>query len=200
MDRIQLADRKGIAVNPGEDYDYPYDWANVGILTTGITTPAVGGRDRATISALVTAGVSSIELVPPNDTWDGDNNSVPSQPNGAISYEIRFRSDGAQDGSYVVDLLGAYGPLATEHYTRKATLTGTQGQQVHTAGTIYFHDSIAESNDAWFDENDRAIPITARANYIGSYIFNVSGLKSIVFIAITIPASATLYIDARRFS
>lgn len=197
MDKFQLADRNGIPVNPGEEYDYPYPWAELGSLDTEITTPSVTERDRTTIAALVTAE-SVLELTPPNNVYKGPHDSPPNESNGAISYEIRWRSDGDQDGEYVVDVLAAAGPLATEHYTRKSRLTGTQGTQAATTG--YFHDAIAESLDAWFDEASRAIPITARENYIGSYIFNVSGLLSIIFAPITIPAGATLYIDYRRFS
>lgn len=197
MDIFRLCDRNGVPINPGEEYDHPYDWTNLGSLNTAITTPAVGARDRAAISALVTAE-SVLELTPPNAVWTGPHDSPPTEPNGAISYEIRFRSDGDEDGSYVVDILAAAGPLATEHYTRKARLTGTQGAQAATTG--YFHEAIVESLDAWFDSSDRDIPITARANYIGSYIFNVNGLLSFIFAPITIPSGANLYIDYRRFS
>lgn len=197
MYNVQLTDRRGVPINPGEEYDHPYDWTELGSLTTGIATPTVTGRDRTTISALVTGAVSAIELNPPNAPYPSAQGQ-PTEPNGAISYEFRFRSNGEEDGSYVADLLAAAGPLATEHYTRKARLTGTQGAQAATVG--YFHEAIAESESAWFDENDRAIPITTRANYIGSYIINVNGLLSLVFVAITIPSGATLYIDYRRFS
>ena len=196
MDRFKLADRKGITTNPGEDYDHPYNWAELGSLTTTITTPAVGARNRAAISALVTLG-SVLELTPPKAEFVGDFNSVASEPNGAICYEVRFRSDGDDDGSYVVDILAAAGPLATEHYTRRATLTGAQGQQAATTG--YFHDAVVGSDEAWLtDPTD--VPSTARANYIGSYLFNVHGYLSFVFVPTTIPSGATLYIDARRFS
>jgi len=196
MDKFGLIDRNGVPVNPGEEYDYPYPWAELGSLNTEITTPAADGRDRTTIAALVEAG-SVLELTPPNAVGTGPQDQ-PSQPNGAISYELRFRSTGDADGEYVVDMLAAAAPLATEHYTRKARLTGTQGTQAATVG--YFHDAIAESEEAWFDSADRAIPITARENYIGSYIFNVSGLLSLILAPITIPAGAILYIDYRRFS
>lgn len=192
----KLHDRNGVPINPGEVYDHPYPWAQLGSLSAALAaTPAVGARDRTSISALVTAG-TALELTPPNAVWKGPQDQA-SEPNGAISYEIRLRSSGEQDQDYVLDILAAAAPLATEHYTRKSTITGTQGQQPGTVGS--FHDAIVESNDAWFDEASRAIPITARANYIGSYIFNVSGLLSIVFAPITIPAG-TLYIDYRRFS
>jgi len=191
-----LHDRKGVPINPGEDYDHPYPWAELGSLASAITAPAVTARDREAISALVTAE-TALELTPPNAIWTGPQNQ-PSEPNGAISYEIRLRSDGDEDSEYVIDIMAAAGPLATEHYTRKATITGTQGTQPGTVG--YFHDAIVESNDAWFDEASRDIPITARANYIGSYIFNVSGLLSFVFLATTLPTGKTLYIDYRRFS
>jgi hypothetical protein len=196
MDYIKSADRNGVHVNPGEEYDHPYPWAELGSLNTEITTPSATGRDRMTIAALVAIG-SVLELLPPKNVWKGPQNE-PAQPNGAVSYEIRTRSDGDENGSYVVDILAAAGPLATEHYTRKSRLTSLQGAQAATVG--YFHDVFAETEDAWFDEADRVIPITARENYIGSYIFNVSGLLSIIFAPITIPTGATLYIDYRRFS
>lgn len=196
MDKFQLCDRSGVSINPGEEYDHPYDWANLGSLTVAITTPAVGARDRATIALLVTAG-SVLELTPPKAIWTGAHDSPPTQPNGAISYEVRFRSNGDEDGSYVVDILNAAGPLDTEHYTRRATLTGTQGTQAATIG--YFHDAVVGSNEAWMtDPTD--VPSTARANYIGSYLFNVHGNLSFIFAPTTIPSGATLYIDCRRFS
>ena len=194
MDKIILADRQGVAMNPGEDYDFPYDWTELGSLTAALgATPAVGGRDRATIAALITAG-TVLELVPPNSVFDG--NTIITEPNGAISYEIRMRSSGIEDEDFVVDILTAGNPIATEHYTRRATLTGTQGQQAATVGN--FHDAVIGSNEAWLTDPTN-VPGTARANYIGSYLFNVHGIVSVVFAPITIP-SGTLYIDARRFS
>jgi len=193
MDKFQLVDRQGVPVNPGEDYDFPYEWTELGSLDTAIATPAVDGRDRTTIAALITAG-SVLELIPPNNVFTG--NDVIAEPNGAISYEVRFRSTGSEDVEYVVDILAAGAPIATEHYTRRATLTGTQGQQAATVG--YFHDAVAGSNEAWLtDPTD--VPAVAQENYIGSYLFNVHGNVSFVFVPITIP-SGTLYIDARRFS
>lgn len=181
-------------MNPGEDYDFPYNWTELGSLTAALpATPAVDGRDRATIAALITAG-TVLELVPPNNIFDGD--TIISEPNGAISYEIRLRSSGAEDQVYVVDVLTAGNPIATEHYTRRARLTGTQGQQAATVG--YFHDSVAGSVEAWLTDPTN-VPSTARENYIGSYLFNVHGIVSIVFAPITIPGG-TLYIDYRRFS
>lgn len=193
MDGFQQVDRKGIPGNPGEDYDYIYEWTGIGSLGTAITTPAVDGRDRTTIAALITAE-TVLELVPPNNVFTG--NSAIAEPNGAISYEVRFRSTGSEDEDYVVDILAAAAPLGTEHYTRRATLTGTQGQQAATVG--YFHDAIAGSNEAWLtDPTD--VPAVAQENYIGSYLFNVHGNVSFVFVPIIIP-SGTLYIDCRRFS
>ncbi|MCJ7483876.1 MAG: hypothetical protein MUO31_13035 [Thermodesulfovibrionales bacterium] len=194
MDRFQQADRRGIAANPGEQYDYPYPWVNLGSLTAALAaTPAVGARDRTTIAALITAG-TVLELIPPNNEFDGK--TIITEPNGAISYEIRLRSTGAENDSHVVDILTACNPIATEHYTRRATITGAQGQQAATAG--YFHDAVVGTNEAWLtDPTD--VPAVAQANYIGSYLFNVHGAVSIVFAPVTIPAGI-LYIDARRFS
>lgn len=194
MDSFRQADRRGIAVNPGEQYDYPYPWVNLGSLTAALAaTPAAGARDRTTIAALIALG-TVLELVPPNNEYDGQ--TIITEPNGAISYEIRLRSTGDEDASYVVDMLTACNPIATEHYTRMATITGAQGQQAATLG--YFHDAVVGSNEAWLtDPTD--VPAGAQSNYIGSYLFNVHGAVSIVFAPITIPGG-TLYIDARRFS
>lgn len=193
MDAFRQADRRGIRVNPGEQYDYPYPWVNLGSLTTAIVTPAVGARKRSDIVTLL-AAESVLELVPPNNEFDGK--TIFTEPNGAKAYEIRFRSSGANNEVFVVDTIAANAPIATEHYTRRATLTGTQGLQPGTAG--YFHDSIVGSNEAWLTAPAEVKPATGN-NYIGSYLFTVQGSVSIVFVPITIP-SGTLYIDVRRFS
>lgn len=200
MDRFVQVDRQGVAANPGEDYDYPYVWESLGSLTTEITTPAVDGRDDTTIQALIDAG-SVLELEVPNAVYTG--NAAISEPNGAVSYELALVSTGNEDDDYVLDILAAAGSLVAGvvtpgHYTRRATITGTQGQQEFVAGTSYFHDSVVGSNEAWLtDPTD--VPGTARANYIGSYLFNVHGYISFVFVPITIPRG-TLTVNVRRFS
>lgn len=193
MDAFRQADRRGIAANPGESYDYPYPWVNLGSLSSAIVTPAVGARKRSDIVTLL-AVPSVLELVPPNNEFD--DNTIPTEPNGAKAYEVRFRSSGANDEAYVVDAITANAPIATEHYTRRATLTGTQGLQPGTAG--FFHDSIVGSNEAWLTAPAEVKPATG-GNYIGSYLLTVHGSVSIVFVPTTIP-SGTLYIDVRRFS
>ncbi len=197
-DNVLVTDRRGVPTNAGEQYDYIYPWQNLGSLNKAIVTPAFDERDNTSIQALVTAG-SVLELLPPNNGQSCSNR--PTQPNGAISYEIANSSDGGAGVIYKVDILVATAALVNNvltpgHYTRRATITGTQGLQVANNG--FFHDSVVGSNEAWLtDPTD--VPETAQANYIGSYLFNVHGAISIVFVPVTLP-SGTLYIGARRFS
>lgn len=195
----QIRNRKGIVVNPGEDFDYAYGLTNLGSLDTAIATPAVDARDRTSILALIEAG-SVLELQVPDNKFSGYD--IPSpEPGGSISYEAILRSTGGEDVEYVVDILAAPAIIAANiitpgHYTRRATITGTEGQQVADVGN--FHDAVVGSNPAWLtDPTD--VPGTAQANYIGSYAFNVHGNVSFVFVPTTLP-SGVLYIDVRRFS
>lgn len=197
-ENVIVTDRRGVPANAGEQYDFIYPWQNLGSLSDVIATPAVDARDNTAIQALVTAG-TVLELLPPNNPQSCTNRA--SQPNGAISYEIVFSSDGGNDIEYKVDVLVAGATLIDNvltpgHYTRRATLTGTEGLQLANNGR--FHDAIVGSNEAWLT-NPTDVPETARENYIGSYLFNVHGSISIVFVPVTLP-SGTLYIGARRFS
>ena len=191
----QQRDRKGVQVNPGENVSPPYDWANLGSLATGISTPSVTARDRTSMSALVTAN-QALELLPPDRSFSGYDAVYP-ESNGAVNYEIRMRSSGENDEANVADILTASGPLASEHYTRRARITGTRGTQLYS-GSIYFVDKINGTLEAWIAAAAEINPSSPN-NYIGSYVFKVNGAKSLIFVPITIP-SGILYIDYRRFT
>jgi len=197
MDRLRLVDRYGVVCNPGEPYVAQYPWVNLGSIASGdvTTTPAVGARDRTSMLALVTAG-NALQLLPPMEVEVNEGTGY--VPNGAEAYKLRFRSTGTNNGSHVVDIFSCANPIASEFYTRRARLTTLQGTQVHTAGSIYFHDTITETLEAWTTD-ETVIQPTSPTNEIAEFAFNVHGDVSFIIVGITIP-SGTLYIDARRFT
>lgn len=149
----------------------PTHWFNVGSITESTTAFTATGRAVATANSTGTTKVVTLPF----------EMSVPR------ALLLRFRSDSNEDDTNVIDMCVARG---NDDYTRIATLTTTQGQQLDS-GSIYFCDTITPSNeDALFDGEESNI-----ANYIAHYYVRTLGFDKIIFQATTLN-STTVYIDA----
>ncbi len=152
-------------------------WLGSGTIYNGkITTVAAAGNYNETnrTSALVEALADAKKvLIKP--------------PNGAVSLELRFRSDGSADDNNVIQLFAAAG---ADHYIHMAQLTTQQGAQIDT-GSIYFADAITPANEIWLTSNSE---LSTTDDYIGRYVFNRHGYDRFWIIASTL-ATTTLYVD-----
>lgn len=148
-------------------------WFNAGSITAASSALAVTGRDSATAEA---TGSTKVVLV----NFAGGGGAVPK------AVLLRFRTDGANDSTNVLDMLVCRG---VDDYHRIATLTLTEGQQIDS-GTIYFCDTITPSNeDALFDGEESNL-----ANYIAHYYVRTLGFDKLLFQATTLN-NTTVYID-----
>jgi hypothetical protein len=132
---------------------------------------AVTARDDAAVEAL--ADAKKVLIKPPN---------------GIVSLEFRFRSDGSENDQNVVEMFAAAG---VDHYRLIDQLTLDQGTQVFS-GSIFFVDQIAQSGTEWITSPSPVSP----ANSIGSYVINRHAYDRFWFVASTL-ATTTLYIDWR---
>lgn len=139
--------------------------------------PLVTARDDATVVAL--AATKKIIIMPPN---------------GAVSLELRFRSDGSANDENVMQLFAAAG---VDHYDLMAQLTVIQGAQPYSATDgIYFCDYITPATEAWItaaSEIDQATP----ADGIGRYVFNTHGYDRFWLVASDL-VTGTVYVDWRK--
>jgi hypothetical protein len=146
-------------------------WFNVGSITTASTALTATGRDVAT-------GDATDDVVTYN--FAGGGGAIPK------AVLLRFRTDGTEDQTNVLDILVARG---TDHYNRIATITTTQGQQLYSTG-IYFADTLTPaSEDALFDGEESNL-----ANYIAHYYVRTLGFDKWLF-QVTTLNSTTVYID-----
>lgn len=155
------------------NYSPDTSWTNAGNITAATTAFTATGRDSATVEA--SSGI--IEL------------DAPGRVGGLVpkAYLFRFRSDGSENDSNVLDVLVCR--RGTDHYNRIASLTCVQGQQIDS-GSIYFADTITPANeDALFDGEESNL-----ANYIAHYYVRTLGFEKFVFHVTTL-ASTTVYVD-----
>ncbi len=148
-------------------------WISLGSITAESAALTVTGRDYATAEATGSTKVLSLKF---------------SEGGGSVPRAIllRFRSDGNNNDDSVVDVLAARGP---DDYSRIATLTVVQGQQVDS-GTIYFCDTITPSNeDALFDGEESNL-----TDYIAHYYVRTLGFDRILF-QVTDLDTTTVYVD-----
>lgn len=121
-------------------------------------------------------------------------------PNGVVSFELRFRADGTEDDQHVLELFMAAGE---DHYNHCVTLTIDQGTQIFTAGSIYFIDGVAPSNETnrWLTDRTE---ITDSSDHIGGYTMNRHGYDRLWIVASTLdtaggsPNLSNLYIDWKQ--
>jgi len=133
-------------------------------------------RDDATVEALAAA-----------------NKALIRPGSGTVALELRFRSDGtfeANDDS----VLQLYAAAGKDHYTRIATLTIIQGEQLHSTG-IYFCDSIVATLENWISATEVVQPETLD-NHIARYVLNTHGYNRFLLIASDLDTT-TIYVDWR---
>ena len=150
---------------------FPCRWNKAGTITAASTTFGVTARDVATVDGLGSA--YTVKLSPP----------LP----GPYAMLLRFRSDGDEDNSNVLEMWSARG---NDHYSRIAILTCLQGTQIDS-GSIYFTDTItpSEEDSLWDGEEQNTT-----ANRIAHYYVRTLACDRFVFIATTL-ASTTVYVD-----
>jgi len=124
------------------------------------TLPPVTALDDATIEDL--AAAKKVIIKPPN---------------GIVSLELRFRSDGSNNDVNILQLYAAAGP---DHYVLMAQLSVVQGAKPHSIG--FFCDHMTPATEAWItaaSEIDQDTP----ADGIGRYVFNTHGYDRFLLVA-----------------
>lgn len=162
-------------LNPTEEVIHQFDWETIGNVTVQQAALAVNARDNASVMALAEA-----------------NRILLTVEEGAVAYELRFRSDGNEDDENVWQV---YAEAGEDHFVHLAQLTTVQGTQDHETG--HFADEITEAVPNWITDTkvvDPAVP----ADTIARYVFNTHGYTRFAFVCSTL-ATTTGYIDARRF-
>jgi len=164
---------------PGERHTRQYGWVNVGSIT-----------------AVVAAGQAPIDV---DKRADADVEALAAAKkalflatNGTVAIEIRLRADGANNDAYEIQL---YAEAGTDHYTKIADLTCTQGTQDGDAAE-HFIDTISEANKDWLT-TPRVVD--AQAEHIARYVLNVHGYTKFLFVCTDLKSATNIYIDARRF-
>ena len=148
-------------------------WREAGSITVAQGVLAVTGRDTPTADALAAANIIKI------------NNQHPS----AHALLFRFRSDGAEDDTSLLELYAARGK---DHYHHIGRLEITQGAQDTDEATIHFCDTVGlDNNDELFDGESESL-----ADMIGHYYVRTLGFDKFLFICSSLDASTTtIYVD-----
>jgi hypothetical protein len=144
-------------------------WRDIGSITASHAELTVTTRAVATAEAL------------------GSTYLVSVKPDGRpAALLFRFRTDGSNDGSSVLQLYSARG---NDYYHKIAQLTILQGQQLQT-GLIYFVDTITPANeDTLFDGEE--VNLT---DQIAHYFVRTFACDRFLFLASTLTPT-TIYID-----
>ena len=134
-------------------------------------------KSAATVNALATAKTAIIQ---PDE--------------GTVAMEMRFRVDGSDGDSNVLELYAMCDPDgAGDHYTRIATLTLTAGTQVD-ANSYLFCDTVVITNEFYMDD---IIPLSNAGNGIASVALNLQGHTHFLLIASTLNSTG-VYVDWRQ--
>jgi hypothetical protein len=161
----------GVCGTYEHEIEEPWDGVSWGAIAGTNTTPAVTARDKASVEAL--SNIAKVTL-----------------PDGTCSAEFRFESNGTNDATIVLDLMGRR--MDDPFYTRLATITLTVGLQ--TARTGYtFCDTVVVSNEL---HNQEIKAISSTGDYIGRLLMNLRGYRHLVFLETS--GAGTLYIDVAR--
>lgn len=149
-------------------------WTELGNITVIQAALGVGARTISDVEGLATTKTV---------IW-----TVPSKIN--FGY-VRFRTDADAD-AWVVEMYGVR--KDDEYLDRIATLTLTGGTQ--EAGAAFFVDTIVATNE----NSEKALAeVHSADNFIARYGGDFSGWDKLIFIASTIEAAATLFIDGTGF-
>jgi hypothetical protein len=131
-------------------------------------------KSAATVNALATAYTALIQPDP-----------------GTVAIEMRFRVDGSDGDSNVLNLYAMAG--ASDHYTLIGTLTLTAGTQVDADSNL-FCDTISIASELWIDD---IVILSDAANGIARVALNLQGYTHILAIATTLNSTA-VYVDWRQ--
>lgn len=169
--------KAGQAIQGQQDFNEQTGWNNIGAITVAQALLGATEKDHASVIALAD-GKGILQMI----------------ENGAIAYEWRFRTDGAEDDAPVIDV---YKCAGVDHFSHAVQLTLAQGLQQDGNGN-FFADQIAAADKAWYDPAFTVQPSTPSDN-IASYGLNLYGNDQILFIASSLVVT-TIYIDARRLA
>lgn len=149
------------------------DWIEAGNITSAEAALDVDERDTPTADALTATKIIKI------------NNKHPS----AYAFLFRFRSDGTEDDTSLLELYAARG---TDHYHHIGRLEITQGAQDTDVATIHFCDTVGlDNNDELFDGESESL-----ADMIAHYYVRTLGFDKFLFICSSLDASTdTIYVD-----
>lgn len=151
-------------------------WAEVGSLSTAVTTPAATARSAAKIEVLANIVVWQV-------------------PKHVASVRFRFRTTIANNSTGVVDLLTVRQRAdLQDDYTRAGTATVTAGLQTADAGYTYC-DTVVVSN---VGTNQEIKAVSPTGDYIGELLMNVEGISKIAFVGTTLTGSKILDIDVAK--
>jgi len=173
-----------------ETYLTQYYWQK-----NGDTMPWTGGTD--TYNGIITSEYAGDNTAPtPTERTDAIVEALAAAkkvlikpPNGVVSIELRFRSDGTEDDANIAELYLATG---VDHYRHVDQLTVTQGQQIYSTG-IYFADTIASAGEQWISATSEPSP----TNSIASYVLNMHAYDRLWVVASDL-VTTSLYVDWRR--
>jgi hypothetical protein len=151
----------------------PQPWSDPSPSITTALSALTTDKSAATVNALATAKTAIIQP-------DG----------GTIALELRFRVDGSDGESNVLNLYAMAG--ADDHYTLIGTLTLTAGTQ--TDGTYLFCDTASLASELWIDD---IVVLSDEADGIARVSLNLQGYTHILAIATTLNSTA-VYCDWRQ--
>jgi hypothetical protein len=175
---INLKDKFGGIVNPGERHTSQRSWVNAGSLTAVVAAGQapidVDKRAHADIVALAAAKKVTYE---------------PQE--GTVAFEFRVRSDGTADDDLAIQFLAEAGE---DRYTKIADIVCTQGTQ-EADDSAYFTDAMTATNNDW-ETTPRVVD--AQAEYICRYILNTHGHTSFLWVCTNLQTATNIYIDVRR--
>ena len=110
-------------------------------------------------------------------------------PQGWVSLEFRYRTDGSEDDDSVVQVFAAAGK---DHYRHVDQHTIIQGTQLYSTG-IYFNDTITSAGETWITATSEPAP----TNGIASYIMNCHKYDRLWIVANDLDTTS-IYVDFKQ--
>ena len=111
-------------------------------------------------------------------------------PQGWVSLEMPFRSDGNDGDDSIIQIFAAAGP---EHYMWIDQLTITQGTQLYSTG-IYFVDTIVSAGEAWVTDTRQISPAN---NHVARNEMNCHKYDRIWIVANDLDTTS-IYVDFKQ--
>lgn len=110
-------------------------------------------------------------------------------PQGWVTFEIAYRSDGSDGDDSIVQVFIASGP---DHYRHIDQHTIVQGTQIYSTG-IYFVDTITSVGETWLTDTRQPSP----TNSIASYPVNCHKYDRVWIVANDLDTT-TIYVDFKQ--